>query len=181
MKEDFGDEWLGYRLNEYLSCMNLTDEAFWKLTQYFEGQERPVLICMVGDHAPSFVEEIANKDLSQEEMTMRLRSTPYVIWANFDLSGVGLPEYMGMPYIPSVLLQIAGVKTTPYYDYMANVLLPQVPVLTAYSQYRGADGRYYSYDEDSPYKEALNKYLFMEYNTVKSGADKKNTLFQVKE
>jgi multidrug transporter EmrE-like cation transporter len=177
VQEDFGDEWLGYRLNEYLSCVNLTDEAFWNLTQYFEDADHPVLICMVGDHAPSFVESVANKDLSDEEMTMKLHSTPYVIWANFDLSDVELPEYMGMPYIPSVLLNIAGATLTPYYDYMVNQLLPQVPVLTSYSHYRDADGEYHLYGDDTSCKDLLDTYFYMEYNTVKGGSGRKDKLF----
>ena len=179
VQEDFGDEWLGYRLNEYLSCVNLTDEAFWNLTEYFKKQDRPVLICMVGDHAPSFIEQIANRELSEDEMTKRLHSTPYVIWANYDLSEIELPEYIGMPYIPSVLLQLAGLKTSPYYDYMANTLLSEVPVLTAYSYYQGEDSTYYLYeDEESPYKELLDAYFYMEYNTVKAGNGKRDDLFR---
>lgn len=179
VQEDFGDEWLGYRLNEYLSCVNLTDEAFYNLTRYFADQERPVLICMVGDHAPSFVRDVANRQLSEEEMLLRLHSTPYVIWANYDLSEVEVPEYISMPYIPSILLSLSGAKMIPFYDYMANELLPEVPVLSVYGSYRDVEGNTYSYGEESPYKGLVDTYFFMEYNTVKDGRDKIDMLFHI--
>lgn len=177
VNEEFEDEWLGYRINEYLSCVNLTDEAFWKLTEELKDQERPVLVCMLGDHAPAFVEDVADRDLTWEETNMRLRSTPYVIWANFDLKALDLPEYLGLPYIPSALLKLAGAELTPYYDYMVNELMPQIPVLTAYTHYQTADGKYYQYSEKTPYKEALNTYYYMEYNTVKGGSERVDELF----
>ncbi len=178
-QREFEDEWLGYRVNEYLSCVNLTDEAFGNLIQRLKEQERPVLVCMVGDHAPAFIESIADKEMSQEEMNMKLRSTPYVIWANYDLGEAKLPEYIGLPYIPSILLALAGAQQTPYYEYMANEMLPQVPVLTAYSQYRDKDGNYYTYGEESPYSELLQSYFYMEYNTVKSKNGRIDTLFHL--
>lgn len=180
VNEQLEDEWLAYRVNEYLSCVNLTDEAFWKLTKELEAQERPVLVCMLGDHAPAFVENVADQELSQEEMDMRLRSTPYVIWANFDLSDWKLPEYMGLPYIPSVLLKLTGAELTPYYDYMVNELMPRVPVLTAYNHYCDAGGIFYRYEDETPYSELLNQYFYMEYNTVKGGTESVDTLFHLK-
>ncbi len=69
---------------------------------------------------------------------------------------------------------------SPYYTYMADELLPQVPVLTAYTHYRAADGSYYQYSEETPYKEALNTYHYMEYNTVKGGSECVDGLFHLR-
>lgn len=136
---------------------------------------------MLGDHAPAFLESVADKELGPEEMAMKLRSTPYVIWANYDLSGISLPEYIGLPYIPAILVELAGAQQLPYYAYMIEEMLPQVPVLTAYSQYRDKDGNYYTYDEESPYKELLQSYFYMEYNTVKGKDGRSDTLFHLSE
>lgn len=181
VQEDLGEEWLGYRANEYLSCVNLTDQAFQELIQELEGRERPVLVCMLGDHGPAFLSEVANKELSQAEMNMKLRSTPYVIWANYDLGETELPEFMGLPYVPSVLLKLSGAKLTPYYRYMAEEMLPQVPVLTAYAQYQDRDGVYYTYGEESPHTELLNNYFYMEYNTLTGKGGQAEGLFHLEE
>ncbi len=113
IKEDLGDEWMGYRINEYLSCVKLTDEAFHYLIGELEARQRPVLVCMVGDHAPAFTEAVADRELSPEEMDMKLRSTPCVIWSNFELNDVELPEYIGLSYLPSVLLKLGGGTDVP--------------------------------------------------------------------
>lgn len=181
VQEEFEDEWLGYEVNEYLSCVNLTDGAFANLIEKLKNQDRPVLVCMLGDHAPAFVESVADKELGPQEADMKLRSTPYVIWANYDLSGIDLPEFIGLPYIPAILVELAGARQIPYYDYMINEMLPQVPVLTAYSQYRDKDGNYYTYDEESPYEELLQSYFYMEYNTVKGKDGRSDTLFHLLE
>lgn len=177
--EDYGDEWLWYRINEYLSCVNLTDKAFWNLTEELKEQGRPVMVCMLGDHAPAFVESVADRDLARDEMNMRLRSTPCIIWANFDLKALELPEYLGLPYIPAVLLELAGAELTPYYNYMLETMMPQVPVLTAYTHYRDAEGNFYEYREITPYTEVLNNYFYMEYNTVKGGTESVKSLFHL--
>lgn len=179
VQEEYEDVWTEYRLNEYLSCVKLTDEAFGRLTQYFEEQEQPVLICMLGDRAPAFVENIADKVMDEKELDMKLRSTPYVIWANYELEETELPEFMGLPYIPAVLLKLAGARSTPYYSYMEEAMLPEVPVLTAYQQYRDKEGVFYHYGDVSPYAELLDTYFYMEYNTVHGGAKQVDSLFHL--
>ncbi len=181
VQEDLGEEWLGYRANEYLSCVNLTDQAFKELTEELAKRERPVLVCMLGDHGPAFLEDVAHRELAQEEMNMRLHSTPYVIWANYDLGETELPKFMGLPYVPSVLLKLSGAELTPYYQYMAEEMLPQVPVLTAYAQYGDKDGEFYVYGEESPYEELLNAYFYMEYNTLTGKGGQAEGLFHLEE
>ena len=50
------DELSIYEINEYLSCVNMTDQAFKELLAYYEETDRPVIICMVGDHCPVIAE-----------------------------------------------------------------------------------------------------------------------------
>lgn len=50
------------KLNEYLSCIDLSVDALNNLIEYFKNSERPVILCMVGDHAPSFTDNIADDD-----------------------------------------------------------------------------------------------------------------------
>lgn len=70
------------RLNEYLSCVSLSVSALNKLIEYFQNSERPVILCMVGDHAPAFIGEISRQD---DNNAILQRATPFIIWANFPI------------------------------------------------------------------------------------------------
>ena len=59
----------------------------------------------------------------------------------------------------------------PKYNRLLLEFQKQVPVLTAVG-YRGADGKYYSLDDEtSPYKEVIDEYNMLQYNEL---FDRKN-------
>ena len=79
-------------LSEFLSCVSLSDQAFVDLCDYFRTVDRKVIVCMLGDHSPSFVEDITTKELGDRKEIAQA-TVPLVIWANFDLELTGeLPE-----------------------------------------------------------------------------------------
>lgn len=79
---DLGD--LTDDVDEYLSSIALSAKAFHALTEYFKSNERSVVICMVGDHAPSFISQLkANRKMDFEETELWKRTVPYVIWSNY--------------------------------------------------------------------------------------------------
>lgn len=163
---DYGD--LTQEVNEYLTCMQLTDQAFQKLVEYYSNVERDVVICMVGDHAPYFIADVADGSYSEQQMQLQLRGVPYVIWSNnLDLSQVQMPEWTSLPFMVPLTLRAAGVELSAYYDYMAE-LSESVPVLTDYGSYVTADGEIYTYDQQNQYTEQIQRYFYMDYaNMVK--------------
>jgi len=174
VRNDFGDNTA--RVNEYLSCISLSDKAFGELTAYFSGVERPVIVCMVGDHAPSFAASLADPALTPEEKELNVRKVPLLIWANYDLPAAGLGT-MSMNYVIPSLLETAGVPLSPYYSYILQ-LKEQIPVLTAYGSYYDAQGNLYAYDSDggTAYESAVNDYFYLEYHNLQK--DRRQTLFQ---
>lgn len=164
-KKDFGN--YTERVNEYLTGIYLSDLAFKELTDYFSEQERPVIICMVGDHCPSFASEIADKAYTEDELALRLRKVPLIIWANFDLGDETDLGTMSMPYVVPTLLEMAGVSISPYYSYMLNIK-DSVPIMTAYGVYYDKDGNIYRYDEDKGmlYEKLVDNYFYLEYNNL---------------
>ena len=161
-------------VNEYLSCISLTDTAFKELTEYFEDSGREVIICMVGDHCPSFMSDIVSENSMEE--TLKLRSTPYVIWSNFELE-TDLTETISLPYVAPMLLEAGGCPTSPFYEYM-NQMRKDVPIITAFDSYIGENGTVYSYGEKSPYKDTVNTYLSMVYNNSSTDAKKIRSLYE---
>lgn len=164
------------QIEEFLSCISLSDEAFRDLTEYFAQSDRPVIICMLGDHSPNFASSIADESLSAEEKALNLRKVPLLIWSNYALPEMELGT-MSMNFVVPTLLELAGVKLSPYYQYLLQ-LKEQVPILSAYGSYYDREGNLYRYDSDdaSPYAEAVDNYFYLEYHNLQK--DRNQTLFQ---
>lgn len=165
VQEDFGE--YTAQMNELLTGMYLSDQAFAELTDYFSAVQRPVILCMVGDHGPSFVSQIVDQSLSQQEKNLRMRKVPLIIWANFELEEVELGT-MGLNCVVPTLLEIAGMPLGPYYRYLLQVK-ELVPIITAYGDYYDFRGTAYHYKQtDSPYKKFLDDYFCLEYYSIRS-------------
>ena len=146
-------------MDEYLSNIYMTDRAFGELTEYlteqYEKTGRKVIVAMAGDHAPSFVDHVADHTFTDENNLQILeRSTPYLIWANYPLENAGqtsaTDEYnrMDMCMLAPTLVENAGLPLTPYYQYL--LALKQVaPVVTAANDYMDADGVTHTYGENA--------------------------------
>ena len=162
---DFGE--YNDTISEYLSCISLSDQAFVKLTEYFSQVDRDVIICMVGDHAPSFVERIIDSSFNWSERQLLLRQVPLAVWANFELEETEL-NVMSLNFVVPTLLDLAGVELSPYYSYMLE-LKETVPILTSYDHYYDTNGVFYgfSYDDSNlGYPEAVDSYFYLEYNNL---------------
>ncbi len=163
---DWGE--LGGELNEYLSLVHLSSQAFQNLTEYFATVDRPVVICMVGDHSPTFRTRLPDTPYSGEEMNLRKRKVPLLIWANFDLEQKELGT-MSMNMVMPTVLDVANVTLSPYYQYMLE-LKERVPILTSYGKYYDAQGNSYNYDSDEggAYEKWVDDYFYLEYQSVKT-------------
>ncbi len=160
-------------VDEFLTCIKMSDNAFKALTEYFKGVDRPVIICMAGDHAPSFAQELTDK--RDTETVFNLRSTPYVMWANFDID-TSLSGNISMPVLVPRLLETAGIPLSPFYGYVAE-LSKDIPVITANNLYKDKDGHTYNYTDRTPYSEKINIYFNMVYNNTSPDANRIDSLF----
>lgn len=150
-------------LNEYLSCVYLSDLAFKELTEYFSEQEQPVVVCMTGDHAPNFVRGVADVD-SSPEREITARATPFIIWANYEIDGRD-EGIMSVNGLAPLLLETAGVEMTPYYRYIRN-MQQKVPMVGSFGSVMDSDGKIYSYYDDTEWSEMIWKYLYLSYNNL---------------
>lgn len=152
-------------LNEYLSCIRLSDQAFVELCDYFRTVHRPVIVCMIGDHSPSFIDPITTRELG-DETHIRQAAVPLVIWANFPLAGAG--RDLGDRSVTAVgplLLEQAGVAMPPFYHYVLE-LNRRFPVVTSWGQCVDSDGRLLSFDEKTPETEPIWNYLYLAHNNL---------------
>lgn len=171
------------KVNQYLSLVKQSDDAFKELIKYFSKVKEPTVICMFGDHHPTvekeFVEEIMGiKSLSN--LTIRqnqLRhATPFFIWANYDIEEQYI-EQLSVNYLSSLVLKTAGVELTEYNKYLLK-LMQDLPVIDTVG-YIDKDGRHYAWDDKSPYTEILNDYDRIQYNNLADQAHVNTDVFYI--
>ena len=171
---DFGD--YQEQVNEYLTSIKMSDEAFKILTDYFSTIDRPVIVCMLGDHSPSFAANLTDDSVYWLDNYFRLRATPFVIWANYDIEDSDM-GYISLNQVVPTILETGNIKTSPYYQYLID-LRKDVPVISSCDFYTDKDGtQYYYYTEkDSPFYEEVKNYFYLEYNNLQN--DKLQNIFE---
>lgn len=170
------------KANQYLSLIKETDDAFKDLIKYFKRVNRPVIICMFGDHQPSieqsFYEDILGK--SRYSLTtaeeMELYSAPFIIWANYDIEEQYI-EKLSSNYLSSLLMKTAGIEMPKYNQYLLQ-LSKTLPVITT-AGYMDNNKTAYSWSEDSPYTALLENYKKVQYNYIFDVKHRSSTAFNV--
>ncbi len=175
-------------MDEFLSCMRLTDEAITDLCDYFtqvyEQTGRKVVVAMAGDHAPSFVDHVADKSIApQNELQILERSTPFFIWANYPLENTDAAvsdtdplNRMDMVMLAPTIAQQAGLPLSTYYQYLLE-MKQTTPVVTGANDYMKPDGTTATFGTDPALDEWVYGYLNLEYNNVGAHAKRDQSLF----
>ena len=107
----------------YLSLVKKSDEAFEWLVNYFSQCDQPTMIVMFGDHQPSVEQEFLDKayGVTQDEMTMEQYmdkfKVPFVIWANYPLTGEK-PGITSLNFLAQYVLRDAGIQTSAFGSYL---------------------------------------------------------------
>ena len=176
-------------MNEYLSCIKMTDAAVQELCDYFTEQYektgRRVIVAMAGDHAPSFVKHVADASFAATDNDLQIleRSTPFFIWANYPLEHAAAAtsttdplNRMDMVMLAPTLLQQAGLPLSNYYRYLLE-MKHNTPVVTAANDYMKVDGTTAEYGTDPALDEWAKGYLALEYNNIGVHAKRDQSIF----
>ena len=127
-------------INEYLTSVDASADAFLDLIRYFENAERPVMVVMLGDHPPAFVSSVfTDKGLSGEEQEFAKRAVPYYIWSNVDFDHTVFSPYVSMIDVLPLMLKSAEMPLTGYYKSIVE-LNAVVPVRTSTGMYMDSTG-----------------------------------------
>lgn len=154
----------------YLSEVNVTDQAFEKLVDYFKDHDEKTMIVMFGDHLPAieteFYEDLFGKELSDLDMQelQKRYMTPYIIWTNYATERK--VEDMSSNYLGSYILEQAGLKMSAYQESLL-ALKGTVPII-GQGAICDSNGNWYSLDGDLPTEcsEALNEFEILQYNNI---------------
>lgn len=155
-------------LDEYLSLVKISDDAFADLVHYFEGQDEKVIICMYGDHQP-WVSDLVTAAYHTEsdsapERLMDKYKTPFVIWANYDIEEAEGYD-ISMNYLGGLLQRTAGIPLSPYFAFLEKQR-EEYPIITI-NGYVDSEGNYTNWgsegNEFPDYRILQYNYLFDEH------------------
>ncbi|MCW6653616.1 LTA synthase family protein [Aerococcaceae bacterium NML210727] len=127
----------------YLTSLSKSDQAFKELTDYFQEFSEPTVIVMYGDHQPALSDEFYEQFMDEGDRA-RLHRTPFIIWANFELTKGSKttfsPNFL-VPYMLEVLADSEyALPIPPYYQFLSEVM-QDTPVYTTWG-YQLANGEY---------------------------------------
>lgn len=148
-----------FALNQYLSLIKLSDAGLEELLTCLEGMDEKTLVIFFGDHQPgdavtkSINDSLTDSDYyyaSEEDVIANDTENPryivpYIIWANYDIEEAAGYD-MSVNYLAANALEIAGVPTDPYQNYLLQ-LQEEYPVITSVYTARSADAREESLEE----------------------------------
>lgn len=156
-------------MNEYLTGIRMSCEAFAALTENLDAVDRPVLVCMLGDHDTHLTEVVPPRpELPGWEADLFCQTTPFLLWANDAFGhlepkeGVELTATDIMPLI----LKTAGMPLSPYYQCILETA-EKIPYRLQNGAYRSADGAYGFFEPEDSRFEDLAPYCWMEYGGLR--------------
>ena len=171
------------KANQYLSLMKYSDEAIAELIAYFEQQEEPTVICIFGDHQPIVEAEYTQsllgvKDLynTPVEITQKRYTTPFVIWANYDIPEQEIP-LLSANYLSSYVMKVAGMteEEMPAYNQYLLKLSETLPVVSGICV---MDNTGTIYEPDNhPYEALLDDYEKVTYNHLFDDKNRHSDLY----
>lgn len=167
-------------VEEYLSLIRLTDQAFEYLISYFKKVEEPTIIVFFGDHQPgvtsSFYQSMLGKDPNTWSLdTLQKKYTiPFLIWTNYDIEEQNLGT-LSPNFLSSIVLKTAGLEMPAYHQFLLEIN-KEIRAINA-NGYLGVDGINYKFEEPSPYQNILLQYQRVQYNNMFDKKKRQANLF----
>ena len=157
-------------LNQYLSLLKESDDAFRNLVTYFSEQQEETVIVFFGDHQPTA--SVSNSIIKKNGMDPKALSlgenllkykVPYVIWSNFEMSGK--EQETSVNYLAADVLESCGLPL-PRYQMFQQEIRDSYPIITA-MQLQDAAGVHFTDErevlEGTDGAELLRQYQCLQY------------------
>ena len=176
------------RMNEFLSCLKLTDDFIQEIIDYFSKTDRDVIVCMVGDHAPSIVHLMSSDN--DDFFEIRKREVPYFIWTNYtnDYTVLSENSFIDLCALSPYVMALSGLYMPPYYESLVEISREGASCFTGIANmkktesskvekgYELADRTIHGLGEEDELTDLINKYFYMEYNNLE-GKPRLDNLF----
>lgn len=136
---DFGEYGNKYRdVERYLNLIRLSDDELKEFLAGVEKLDEPTVVLLFGDHQPMITWEFYADILGEEgvefntiDWQKRYKSyeIPYLLWSNYDMGDVEVPETTSINYLSVALKDALGTPTTDWFDKLEE-LREYYPVIT---------------------------------------------------
>ena len=152
---------------QYLSLLQVTDEALKELIDYFSAVEEPVILVFFGDHQPRLDDEFYNYvfgEVSGERSALDRQKqylVPFLIWKNYEEDSRDLGT-TSLNYLGQLALREAGLATTSFGAWLLE-LREEFPTINAYG-YTDALGWNELPTNLEELPERLQQYWALQYN-----------------
>ena len=166
-------------VNQYLSLVYQSDQAFEDLIDYFSQVEEPTMILLFGDHQPQVATNFYTDVLGTNPDTataQKKQMVPFVLWANYDI-----PEAQGVElslnYLSALLMDTANLPMTGYQKFLSQ-LWETAPVINTVG-IRDAQGNWYGENAALPEEldGAIERCKVLLYNNVFDKKDRVENFF----
>ena len=166
-------------VNQYLSLVYQSDQAFEDLIGYFSQVGEPTTILLFGDHQPQVATNFYTDVLGTNPDTaaaQKKQMVPFLIWANYDI-----PEAQGVElslnYLSALLMDTANLPMTGYQKFLSQ-LWETAPVINTVG-IRDAQGNWYGENAALPEEldGAIEDYKVLLYNNVFDKKDRVESFF----
>ncbi|MDO4492176.1 MAG: LTA synthase family protein [Lachnospiraceae bacterium] len=155
-------------VNEYLSSIAYSVSAFQELIRTLDAQERPVVVLMVGDHAPSFLSDLPAKEgITDREAEICLRTVPYYIWSNQPLDTSCLSKNASMTDMLPMVLAAANMPRSAFHETVLQ-LNQTLPVRLKSGICMDNRSQIIELGNDPEYEQLLKNYQYLEYQMLTS-------------
>lgn len=150
-------------VEQYLSLVRATDEAFGELIEYFKQQPEPTIVLMFGDHQPVAYTELYNSVIPPEQEKDLKYRVPFIMWANYAIEEDDVDK-ISANYLSTYLLKTAGIPGTDYNNYLWK-LHEEIPVINGL-YYMDKTGVTHSFTDQISYMDLINDYKIVGYNNA---------------
>lgn len=160
--------------SEFASCIAYSDREFAAFIEKLEEIDRPVVVCMFGDHQPGFADGLAETSEGISvgsmslEQTQRRYATPYLIWTNSEELrreyGVGNEADLSLNYLAANLLKAAGLPLDEQFAYLLSAQ-KEIPAINL-NGYMDAKGVWRWNGESGPVDEAYRDLAIVQHSNL---------------
>ncbi len=147
-------------LENYSNQLKESDNALKYLLDYFK-EKNDTIILFFGDHQPS--DNIGFSSITKRN-NFELSKTPFLIWDNFNLEK-RFYENISPSFLPSILLDMANIKSDKYFNYLFNKL-DSIKAFGTEFIIDGSDKYYYRKDAPRECKYLLNQMELIQFDRI---------------
>ena len=170
-------------VNQYLSLVYQSDQAFEYLLDYFSQVEEPTMILLFGDHQPQVATNFYTDVLGLNPDTataQKKQMVPFVLWANYDIPEAEGVE-LSLNYLSALLMDMANLPMTGYQKFLAQ-MWEEAPIINTVG-IRDADGNWYGENQALPGEldAAVEAYKVLLYNNIFDKKDRVENFFTLAE